>query len=59
MRAIVVEFSGGEDGLAGEMLESGAAAVLGAGSTFVARGHGELDLSGHVPPPDPEAGEPA
>src|SRR5689334_13572349 len=58
MRAIVVEFTGGEDSVSG-LLESGGRAVLGAGSRPVARGVGELAGPGHVPPPDPEAGEPA
>jgi quercetin dioxygenase-like cupin family protein len=58
MRAFVVEFTGDEDSVSG-LLASGRAAVLGAGTTRVARGEGELAGPGHVPPPDPEAGEPA
>ena len=58
MRAFVVEFTGEEDSVSG-LLASGRAAVLGAGTTRVARGEGELAGPGHDPPPDPEAGEPA
>lgn len=60
MRAFVVEYAGADDLAVGRLLDSGLpVAAPEAGGPHVTRGTGELVGPGHVPPPDPEAGEPA
>jgi quercetin dioxygenase-like cupin family protein len=54
MRAFIVEYSDADGPLRGGLLESGAAET----ARRIARGEGHLAGAGHVPPPDPEAGEP-
>jgi quercetin dioxygenase-like cupin family protein len=60
MRVIVVELAGPDDSLARGILEGTPAGVaaLDSGVHPVGRGEGALRGPGHVPPPDPEAGEP-
>jgi quercetin dioxygenase-like cupin family protein len=58
MRAFVVEFTGPDDTLVGELIEGGGPTLLGAGDRPVPRGVGSLRGGGPEPPPDPDAGEP-
>ena len=65
MRAFVVELAGADDSWVRGLLEGGAeiealdADRAARSARRIARGDGRLVGSGHVPPPDPEAGEPA